>query len=62
MSHEPVGRTEYVVKLEEEVKRLRDVLRQVQSAMAATGQAPDGMPDYRRPLATAVWAALGDEG
>jgi len=40
------------------VERLRETLRQVQSAMEATGQAPDGMPDPRRPLATAVWAAL----
>lgn len=41
-----------------DVARLREALQQVQSAMAATGQAPDGMPDPRRPLATAVWAAL----
>lgn len=37
MSHEPVGRTEYVVKLEEEAKRLRHELEELRELMRAFG-------------------------
>lgn len=38
--------------------RLRSALEQVRSAMEASDQGPDGDNDPRRPLASAVWAAI----
>jgi len=45
-------------RAEADATRLREVLAQVRDAMLATGQAPDGDDDPRRPLAAAVWRAL----
>jgi len=45
-------------RAEADATRLREVLAQVRDAMLATGQAPDGDDDPRRPVAAAVWRAL----
>lgn len=45
-------------ELQAERDALRAALEKVRDAMRASDQEPDGMPDPRRPLATAVWAAL----
>lgn len=47
-------------KLRAEVEKLRAILLDVRAAMQASGQAPDGDDDPRRPLASAVWRVTSE--